>query len=328
MRTLKIFAVILILLACFLCMTCCAKDTPPESTGVDVVYFTVTFDSNGGSAVPSVKARKDGYAAEPSAPTREGYIFDGWVKNGKEWDFQINKVTEDITLSAKWIDAKSVYAYEPVGDSTKMITELIMDLEALYVPSKINGMTVVSIGDGVFADCPSSSIRKIVLPTTVTSVGKSAFEDCKDIEIVIEGELTSIGDAAFKNCTALTSVPLGEGLLSVSFQAFRGCTALESVRLPKSVTTICETAFEECEALTFIVLYDSLASVVDAAFRNCSNLKYLYFYGSAENAINISVSTNNNAFRSAKHYIYSQSQPQSAGDYWYTDEKGRIKIWK
>ena len=40
---------------------------------------------------------------KPSNPKRSGYTFKGWYdEDGKKWDFSKNKVTDDITLTAKW----------------------------------------------------------------------------------------------------------------------------------------------------------------------------------------------------------------------------------
>lgn len=64
-------------------------------------YYTVTFDSNGGSSVQSIKV-KEGYGfTEPTAPTKSGYKFIEWQQNNKKYDFN-TEVTGDITLKAKW----------------------------------------------------------------------------------------------------------------------------------------------------------------------------------------------------------------------------------
>jgi uncharacterized repeat protein (TIGR02543 family) len=69
--------------------------------------YTVTFDSNGGSAVSSQTVYDGDKATEPTEPTKEGYIFNGWWYDGSEasglWDFNENTVTEDMTLHADWI---------------------------------------------------------------------------------------------------------------------------------------------------------------------------------------------------------------------------------
>ena len=67
--------------------------------------YTVTFDSQGGSAVDSQTVEQDEKATDPTAPTKEGYIFFGWYKEfgcTNAWDFDIDTVTSDITLYAGW----------------------------------------------------------------------------------------------------------------------------------------------------------------------------------------------------------------------------------
>jgi uncharacterized repeat protein (TIGR02543 family) len=67
---------------------------------------TVTFDSNGGSAVDPQTVPKDSVAAQPTAPTRSGYTFDGWYNDAaftSAWDFASDVVTADVTLYAKWV---------------------------------------------------------------------------------------------------------------------------------------------------------------------------------------------------------------------------------
>ena len=69
--------------------------------------LAVVFDSKGGSPVKMQVLNANETAAEPDAPYRMGYIFDGWyiddTFSGEAYDFTAT-VTEDITLFAKWID--------------------------------------------------------------------------------------------------------------------------------------------------------------------------------------------------------------------------------
>ncbi len=67
----------------------------------DPVMYTVSFDSNGGSAVESQKVEADRSAIEPQSPIREGYRFLGWNKDGKPYNFY-TPVTGNITLQAQW----------------------------------------------------------------------------------------------------------------------------------------------------------------------------------------------------------------------------------
>ena len=66
--------------------------------------YTVTFNSNGGSAVASATVEHGSTVAKPAAPTRSGYTFGGWYSDEgltTVYDFSAS-VTGDITLYAKW----------------------------------------------------------------------------------------------------------------------------------------------------------------------------------------------------------------------------------
>jgi len=65
---------------------------------------TVSFDSAGGSLVESQQVTAGEKAKEPESPSREGYAFSGWfTEKGEEFDFSA-PVTEDLKLTAKWVE--------------------------------------------------------------------------------------------------------------------------------------------------------------------------------------------------------------------------------
>lgn len=65
--------------------------------------YTVTFDTDGGSAVASQEVYEGGNATEPSpAPTKADNSFGGWQLNGATYSFD-TPVDSNITLTAKWI---------------------------------------------------------------------------------------------------------------------------------------------------------------------------------------------------------------------------------
>jgi len=67
--------------------------------------YTVTFDSQGGSAVAS-QTVEEGFKAEKTAdPVLSGSVFGGWYKDEAltaPWDFSADIVTSNMTLYAKW----------------------------------------------------------------------------------------------------------------------------------------------------------------------------------------------------------------------------------
>lgn len=64
------------------------------------VYYTVTFDSNGGSYVPR-QVVKSGDTANYATSYREGYTFLGWYLNDSLYNFN-TPVVNTIVLVAKW----------------------------------------------------------------------------------------------------------------------------------------------------------------------------------------------------------------------------------
>ena len=68
------------------------------------VTYTVSFDSNDGSAVASQTVLSGGKAVEPKDPTKEDYTFGGWYSDETletQYDFD-DEVESNITLYAKW----------------------------------------------------------------------------------------------------------------------------------------------------------------------------------------------------------------------------------
>ena len=66
-----------------------------------IVKYTVTFDSNGGSTVEAATVKDGEKVTKPTDPTKEGYVFKGWFNGETEYDFE-SAVTTNITLVAKW----------------------------------------------------------------------------------------------------------------------------------------------------------------------------------------------------------------------------------
>ena len=64
-------------------------------------YYTVTFDSNGGSAVTAQSIEAGQKATKPTDPTKDGYDFKGWILSGSAYDFN-TAVNGNITLVATW----------------------------------------------------------------------------------------------------------------------------------------------------------------------------------------------------------------------------------
>ena len=92
--------------------------TIAEGVSITALKFVVTFD-NEGTRTTAIIDDGDKLTA-PTAPTKEGYRFDGWYydnNGGKaKWNFGTDTVTRAMTLTAKWVQTYTV-AFETSGGS-------------------------------------------------------------------------------------------------------------------------------------------------------------------------------------------------------------------
>ncbi len=97
----------------------------------EIIIYTVTFDSNGGSEVASQSVEEGSLAECPQAPVRDGYTFVGWFLNNELYDFA-TPIKSDITLIAQWTEMPTLTS--PVaniesGSVVAMGTELTLSCE-------------------------------------------------------------------------------------------------------------------------------------------------------------------------------------------------------
>ncbi len=133
---------------------------------------------------------------------------------------------------------------------------------------------VTAIGEEAFLGC--TDLVSINFPTSLHTIGKSAFKECTSLEkIKIEGK-TTIKSYAFMSCTNLREVDLGDSVNFDYAHIFSNCTSLESIRIPESVTRLVFN-FSDCTKLSEITLHDNISELSGSAFSGCSSLKSIYF---------------------------------------------------
>jgi len=81
-------------------------------------YHAVSFDSNGAEEYQSRAVADNELLVEPRVPTRAGYSFLGWYNGEDKWDFDTDRVTDSITLSAKWARIKFIVKFDSDGGSS------------------------------------------------------------------------------------------------------------------------------------------------------------------------------------------------------------------
>ena len=99
--------------------------------------WMVSFDSCGGSAVQSIQVEDNNRIEEPDDPTKAGYIFVAWYKESSyenEFNFETERVTNDITLYAKWEEQTSFTIKFNSNGGSKVDDVVINKGEALSKP--------------------------------------------------------------------------------------------------------------------------------------------------------------------------------------------------
>ena len=124
---------------------------------------------------------------------------------------------------------------------------------------------------GMLAFYQQSSLKKIVLPNSVTKL-EGNFAGCYDLEtLVLSDNIRTISAGTFKDCMSLTNVVLPRNLQSIEELAFSNCRSLTSVVFPPSITVIDKLVFYECVNLETIVCFKG-TKLRGSAFAGCPKL--------------------------------------------------------
>lgn len=154
------------------------------------------------------------------------------------------------------------------------------------VPASLKTVTFTgsSIPDYAFYNC--TSLVSVYGTDELKVIGESAF-DMYDIDaqsalpsaledIPLTSSVTTIGKSAFRYCTEIESVTIPSGVKVIQSTTFGGCTGLKSLTLNEGLCTIGSYAFSNNQSLESITLPGSLTIIDDAAFNVCFNLKSIY----------------------------------------------------
>ncbi|CAJ1950138.1 unnamed protein product [Cylindrotheca closterium] len=159
---------------------------------------------------------------------------------------------------------------------------------------------LMQIGDRAFSCC--SSLTTVKIPSTVRTIGKSAFELCHmlvQVNLLHSTMMEYIGEFTFAWCRGLTTIWLPTTLKRIGRGAFKGCTALRKIDLlqtqletigseafydsglrtltvPRTVTNIGTCACQHCYMLGEVELQEGLKEISNWAFANCRSLRAIF----------------------------------------------------
>mgnify|MGYP003300868576 CR=1 FL=1 len=177
-------------------------------------------------------------------------------------------VTHSVTsIGQSAFSGCSVLTSVTIGNSVTWIGEDAFygcsGLTSVHIPN-----SVTSIGYRAFCDCSgltSVHISDIAAWCNIDFLSTDSNplyyahhlylngEEVKDL--VIPNSVTSIGKRAFQYCYGLTSVTIPNSVTSIRYEAFRRCYGLTLVTIPNSVTSIGIRAFRDCSELLDVYCY-------------------------------------------------------------------------
>lgn len=124
--------------------------------------------------------------------------------------------------------------------------------------------------------------KNVSIPDTVEVIGSGAFENNKNIELVIvPNSVKRIEPYAFWGCDNLDNVVLGKGLSEVGDYAFACCGGLKQMFIPSNVVSIGIQAFTDCVNMTDIKIPQETLYIHETAFNGCYRLTIHSETGSA-----------------------------------------------
>ena len=207
-------------------------------------------------------------------------------------------------------------------NGTYRLTGVGKDLgETVVIQPQINGIDVTHIGNEATTEDAilpvfknNTNIKRVVIPATLTSIGRRAFEGCTNLETVTFAEgsqLKYIHNYAFNNCTSLQSITIPSSVTTIREGAFYNCTGLKNVVLNSGLQKIYNLTFYSCTSLTEIAIPNTVTEIGNGAFWKCTALNSIAF----EQGINLTAINNRTFFQcSALESIIIPASVRTIGD--------------
>ncbi len=146
--------------------------------------LTLSFDTAGGSQVDSQEVDCGSLAEEPSAPTKDGYVFEGWYTDSElteSFDFS-TPVSSSATLYAKWVESVTITFDAGEGVASTESVDIAKGAALGFLPSAVcydqdGGISAVLAGwfDGSNKVTTNTTFSK---DTTLTASWVDSSEAC------------------------------------------------------------------------------------------------------------------------------------------------------
>lgn len=153
-----------------------APNPNPDPAPTPNTSFTVTFDSNGGTEIPSQTIASGGTVVRPDNPVKDGNVFVSWYRDNNDFKNMFlfgpegDQIAEDTTLYAQWLEynpdlSKIQYAISQIsinysdGDNSAHVTKNLT-LPTNFKDENLNGITVTWLSDNVSVIGANGTVRR------------------------------------------------------------------------------------------------------------------------------------------------------------------------
>ena len=226
--------------------------------------FEVEEQSNGTVYVTAIK--------NPESVVTIPEEINGKVVSGIGADaFRANKTVTEVVLpnSVTYI---GISAFREASNLTKINLGKVTNIESnAFRQTKLLSAdlsSLVKLKEYAFA---STRLTSITIPSTITSIPRSAFSSCTTLySVSLASSVKSIGDNAFNGCNSLAQIDLSN-VEYFGEQCFMSCSSLYSLNLA-SVLQIKDAAFKYCSALNNVTIGENCNQIYCHAFMGCGSL--------------------------------------------------------
>ena len=171
----------------------------------------------------------------------------------------------------------------------------------------IDGSSLSIIPSYFCANC--KTLKSVTFPTHITIIDSYAFQRTSISEFNIPSSVVTLGDSAFEDCKSLSnfSIPNDSALENIGLSVFTGCSNFSTIEttcrnysisygalfdsdktrfilmppaskvrffsFPETVEIIGNSALDSCNEIEIVFIPESVTTIKPYAFRNCYNLK-------------------------------------------------------
>lgn len=169
-----------------------------------------------------------------------------------------------ITVSAYTGTNYSDYLYYQVESNGEVtITDCDESATEVEIPSEIDGKKVTSIGFSAFEDC--RSLTSVTIGDSVTSIGQHAFYNCNSIESVYITNLSTYLNIDYYDVYAIP--------MRVAKKLYINGKRAQNITIPDSVARIPDYAFHNIDSIEKVTIEgNTLVEIGQCAFYSCINL--------------------------------------------------------